>query len=104
MASIADGIPAGIRLPTRKPPCQISKCVQLLSIKSSIMPCHAPIIWAFTAKVVIVAEFLMSKPCVDRFQRFDWQIDSLSNAISIDDWFRPANLGSMLEVTEDALE
>ena len=104
MTSIADGISARIRLPTRKPSCQISKSIQLLSVKSPVMPRNAAIVWAFAAKVIVVAEFLMSQPRVDRFHGFDMRIDSLSKTISINGWFGPAIVTQMHGVIENALE
>ena len=104
VASIADRVPASIGLPTWKASCQISKSLQFLRVKSSVMPRNAAIVWAFTAKVVVVAEFFMSKPCVDRFHGFDKRIDSLSKPVSENDWFRPAKVRTMLDVAEYALE
>ncbi len=62
VSSVADWIPAAIRLSARKPSCQVSKSVQLLAIKSTIMARGATRIWAYPTEVVIVAKFLMSKP------------------------------------------
>ena len=104
VASIADRISASIRLPTRKASCQIPKSVQLLGVKSSVMPRNAAIVWAFAPKKMVIAEFFMSKPRVDRFQGFDMRIDSLSKTVSVNDWFWPANVRSMLDATEYALE
>ena len=104
VASIADRIPAGIRLPTRKASCQISKSVKLLSVKSPVMPRSAAIVWAFAAKVMVVAEFPMSKPRVDRFQWSDMRIDALTKTIPVDDWFWPADVRQMHDVPENALE
>ena len=104
VASIADRVSAGIRLATRKASCQIPKSIQLLRIKSSFMPRHTAIVWAFTAKVIVVTEFLMSKPRVDRFHGFDVRIDSFSMTIPVNDWFWPANMRPMQDITENALE
>ena len=104
VASIANRIPASIGLPTRKASCQIPKSIQLLVVKTSVMPRNAAIVWAFTAKVIVVAEFLMSKPSVDRLHGFDMRIDSLSKTVSVNDWFWPANVRPMLDITEYALE
>ena len=104
VASIADRIPASIGLPTRKASCQIPKSIQLLGVKLSVMSRNATIVWAFTAKVMVVTEFLMSKPRGDRFHGFDMRIDSLSKTISVNDWFWPANVRPMLDITEYALE
>lgn len=104
VASIADGIPATICLPTRKAPRQIPKSIQLLAVKSSIMPCHTMIVRTCPSEVITIAKFHMSKPRVDRFQGFDRWINSLSGAVSIDDWLRPASKGSMLDVAEYGLK
>ena len=104
VASIADRILATIRLPTRKASCQIPKPIQLLGVKSSVVPRNAAIVWALTAKVIVVAEFLMSKPRVDRFHGLDMRIDPLSKTIPVNDWFWPANERPMHDVAENALE
>ena len=104
VASITYRVFASIRLPTRKASCQIPKSIQLLSVKSPVVPRNAAIVWAFTAKVIVVAEFLMSKPRVDRFYGFDIRIDSLSQTIPVNDWFWPANLRPMQDITENSLK
>ena len=104
VASIADRIPASIGLPTRKASCHVPKCIQLLGVKSSIMPRNAAIVWALTAEVIMVAEFSMSNPRVDRFYGFDMRIDSLSKSVAVDDWFWPASTRPVLDVAEYALE
>ena len=104
VTGVADRIPAGIRLPTRKAPRQISKSIKLLIIKSSIMACDAAIVRACAAKVVIVTELRMSKPRIDRLHWSDGRIDSLTAGIPIDDWLWPGSMRSMLSIAEDTLK
>ena len=104
VAGIADRIPAAIRLPTRKASCQIPKPIQLLGVKSPVMPRRAAIVWAFAAKVMVVAEFPMSKPRVDRPQWSNMRIDALTKTIPVDDWFWPGDTRQMHNIPENTLE
>lgn len=104
VTSVADWVPAGIGLSAWKTSRQVSKSIQLFTIKLSIMARSAARVWAFPAQIIIIAKFLMSKPRDDRFHRPDGRINSLTVGISKDDWLRSSNMGSMLDVAEYALK
>lgn len=104
MASIANRIPTSVRLPARKPACQVAKSIQLLAVESTVMARGAAIVWAFPAEVMIVAVLLMPEPRDDRFDGSDGRIDPLTEGVSEDDRLRSSHVGPMLDVAEYALE
>lgn len=104
MSRIANRVPAAIRLPARKAPCQIPEPVQLLIIQPSIVACRAIFVRAFPSKVIRVAEFHVSKPGEDRFHGPDGRIDPLRVYVAEDDGPWPAHLRSVPDVAEYTLE